>query len=67
MCRMMIGIVQTEKGKRMPDFIEVEEAVDIVVDWLTDLAETGGDFNASDLYDLMKQRGTIYTSEEQEE
>lgn len=51
----------------MPDFIQVEEAVDIVVDWLTDLAETGGDFNASDLYDLMKQRGTIYTSEEQEE
>ena len=26
----------------MPDFIQVEEAVDIVVDWLTDLAETGG-------------------------
>jgi len=51
----------------MPDFIQVEEAVDIVVDWLTDLAETGGGFNASDLYDLMKQRGTIYTSEEQEE
>lgn len=48
----------------MPDFIQVEEAVDIIDEFITELAIEGGSFEPVDLYDQLRRKGHIITVEE---